>query len=453
MNSGSLRWRLMLGAAAAILVALALALFAMSLLFSRHIERALAEELERDALHVIASLSIGPDGLPDSGANLTDARYERLAGGRYWQLASPAGSTRSLSLWDETLPAPTVATATGWRVRELDGPFGQRIMLVERTVSTGGSRKPVTVQFAQDATELSTARNRFRLELGLFLVALWLMLMLAAWVQITLGLLPLRRLRTGLERMRQSPGERMDGRYPSEIEPLTSAINRLAEARERDVLRARRRAADLAHSLKTPLAAMGALSRRVRAAEQTSLADDLDRVISSAGAALEAELARSRAAAIRDGINTAQADPDEVIDRIVSVVERTERGGSLVYNIELEAGLRLPIANDDLMEVLGALIENATRFAKRQVLIRGRQTPQASELTIEDDGPGLGIPVEDALSRGGRLDESGSGNHGLGLSIARDIVDATQGSLTLSRSELGGLRVLLAWCPPPGEDR
>ena len=452
MNSGSLRWRLMLGAAVTILVTLALALFAMSLLFSRHIERALAEELERDALHVIASLSLDADGMPNSGASLTDARYERPAGGRYWQLTSPAGATRSLSLWDETLPAPTVARPAGWQVRELDGPFGQRILLVERTVSTDGSGRPITAQFAQDTAELRSARNRFRLELGLFLVALWLMLMLASWAQITLGLLPLRRLRAGLERMRQSPSERMDGRYPSEIEPLISAINRLAEARERDVVRARRRAADLAHSLKTPLAAMGALSRRVGAAEQPGLAADLDRVISSAGAALEAELARSRAAAIRDGVTPARADPNDLVDRIVSVVQRTERGESLVYDVRLEPELRLPIANDDLMEVLGALVENATRFARRQVLVSGRRTPQGDELTVEDDGPGLGISVEEALARGGRLDETGSGNHGLGLSIARDIVDATLGTLTLTRSELGGLRVSMRWDARPAGD-
>src|SRR5690606_25205109 len=167
-----------------------------------------------------------------------------------------------------------------------------------------------------------------------------------SWVQIHLGLKPLRRLRNELERMRRSPTERLDGRYPSEVKPLTSAINRLAEARERDVVRARRRAADLAHSLKTPLSAMGALRRRVRTAPQPALADDLDRVLSAAGAALEAELARSRAAAIRDRIDTSQADPVEIADRIVSVVQRTERGAGLVYAVDIEEGLRLPIAND-----------------------------------------------------------------------------------------------------------
>ena len=447
MNSGSLRWRLMLGAAVTMLATLALALFAMSLLFSRHIERRVAEDLQRDALRMVAELSFDAGGLPRSADSPSDPRYDTPAGGRYWQLSVPRGSSRSLSLWDESLPAPAAAPTREWQVREADGPFGQRVMLLERTVSVDGAGQPVTVQLAQNIADLRVARNQFRRELGLFLVALWLMLMAAAWVQIHLGLRPLGRLRQELERMRRSPSERLDGRYPSEVAPLTSAINRLAEARERDVLRARRRAADLAHSLKTPLAAMGALSRRVRAGGHAPLADDLDRVISTAGAALEAELARSRAAAIRDGINTAQADPNEIADRIIAVVQRTERGGALVYNVDMDASLRLPIANDDLMEVLGALVENATRFARRQVSRGGRATAEGVELTVEDDGPGLSISTEEALARGGRLDETGSGNHGLGLSIARDIIEATQGTLALGKSALGGLQVRLAWRP------
>lgn len=301
------------------------------------------------------------------------------------------------------------------------------------------------MQLAQNVAELRLARDQFRRELGLFLLILWLLLVAAAWVQIHLGLLPLRHVSRELERMRRSPSERMDGRYPSEVMPLTSAVNRLAEARERDVLRARRRAADLAHSLKTPLSAMGAMSRRVRAGGQDALADDLDRVIAAAGAALETELARSRAAAIRDGIEAARAEPGAVADRIIAVLQRTERGAGLVYGVEIEPGLRIPIANDDLMEALGALLENATRFARRQVLVRGAATPASVELGVEDDGPGLGVSAEEALARGGRLDEAGSGSHGLGLSIARDIIEATSGRLALGRSALGGLRVTLGW--------
>lgn len=449
MTSGSLRWRLMLGAAITMLATLTVALFAMSLLFSRHIERRVAEELQRDAMQIVSGLSIDQAGAPRSGAKVSDPRYDTPAGGRYWQLSSSKGSARSFSLWDESLPEPVDADPSKWMTREHDGPFDQRIMLLERAISIGDDDHPVMVQLAQNIADLRVARDQFRRELGLFLVTLWLMLVAAAWIQIHLGLMPLRRLRNELERMRSSPSERMDGRYPSEVMPLTSAVNRLAEARERDVVRARRRAADLAHSLKTPLSAMGAMSRRVRAAGPTALADGLDRIISSAGAALETELARSRAAAIRDEINFSQADASEIANRIISVIERTERGARLVYGVDIEADVRIPIANDDLMEVLGALTENATQFARRQVLISGGSTNEGVQLSVEDDGPGLSISAEEALARGGRLDETGSGNHGLGLSIARDIIEATSGRLALGKSGLGGLQVTLHWQTRP----
>lgn len=442
----------MLGAAVTMLATLALALFAMSLLFSRHIERRVVEDLQRDALRLVSGLHVDGAGIPQTGADVSDPRYDAPAGGRYWQLTSASGTTRSLSLWDESLPLPVDAGAGSWRTIEHEGPFGQRIMLLERIIGIEDDDRLIRVQLAQNIADLRVARDQFRRELGLFLVMLWLLLVAASWVQIHLGLKPLRRLRNELERMRRSPSERMDGRYPSEVMPLTSAVNRLAEARERDVVRARRRAADLAHSLKTPLAAMGAMSRRVRGVGQAELADDMDRVISAAGAALETELARSRAAAIRDEINVSQADAGEIADRIITVVERTDRGATLVYGVEIDADVRIPIANDDLMEVLGALIENATRFARRQVLVRGCATPSGVELAVEDDGPGLSISAEEALSRGGRLDEAGSGGHGLGLSIARDLVEATHGQLELGKSGLGGLRVALHWSLLPRPD-
>jgi signal transduction histidine kinase len=64
---------------------------------------------------------------------------------------------------------------------------------------------------------------------------------------------------------------------------------------------------------------------------------------------------------------------------------------------------------------------------------------------VEDDGPGLGsVRAGDALTRGGRLDETGPG-HGFGLAIARELVEATDGSLSIDTAELGGLRVTLGW--------
>ena len=133
--------------------------------------------------------------------------------------------------------APVSETAApGAQVEEALSALEQ-LAVKGRAPKTGYARSEFgALLFLIPLFELHAARSRL----------VMLMLMAAAWVQIHLGLKPLHRLRNELERMRRSPSERMDGRYPSEIMPLTSAVNRLAEARERDVVRdaAREKAAE-----------------------------------------------------------------------------------------------------------------------------------------------------------------------------------------------------------------
>jgi len=446
----SLRLRLLIGAAAAVFVAMLFAWVIMTVLFAHHIERRAAKELTYDAVELVARLRLGDDGAPVVDDSPHDARFEKPDSGYYWQLTTKHGALRSHSLWDESLPstdldAVRATESSGWATRFAPGPSGRRVFLVERSVRPDRSGNNVLVQVAVDEAQLEHVRREFGRELALFLVLLWAALFGAAWLQVQLGLQPLRRVREELTALRRDPTARLSAAHPVEIAPLTAAINDLAAARERDLARARRRASDLAHSLKTPLAALHAQSRRARAAGATEAADGLDRAIAAASAAVETELARSRAAAIRDTATTQQSSPQHIAERVVGVVERTETGARIVFEVDIDENLRAPIAEDDLTEILGALIENAARFARRRVRIAGNDM-RALTLSVEDDGQGLDISAETALMRGGRLDEAGTAHHGLGLAIVRDLVEATAGEIALGRSdELGGLRVALTW--------
>ncbi|KAF1716026.1 ATP-binding protein [Pseudoxanthomonas yeongjuensis] len=445
MNSGSLRWRLLLAAAIAILIAMTVSWALMGLLFSRHAQRGVVTELTREALELVAGLHLNAVGVPQLEGQASDPRFDRPSSGRYWQASTSLGAARSLSLWDETLPVPGALDARQWRTRESNGPFGQRLIIVERVVRLDPEGTPVTVQVAQNLSDLEAAARAFRRELGLFLGILWVALVAAAWLQVTLGLAPLASVSTALYSLQKNPAARLTAPHPNEVSPLVSAINTLADAREKDLVRAKRRGADLAHSLKTPLSALRAISHRARESGETTTADDLDRVIDTAGAALEAELARSRAAAIRDNRASTQCSPFDVVERIVGVLEKTDFGGDLVYSVDIAPQLKLPLTEEDLMEALGALVENASRFARRQVAVSAMRAEGHFRMLVEDDGPGLEISTEAAFMRGGRLDELGRGNHGLGLSIAKEIVEAAGGTLDLQRSVPGGLQVALSW--------
>lgn len=445
MKLSSLRWRLLFGAAAAILVALAVAWLFMTLLFERHLERRLQTEMERDGQRLAAALVLDPSGAATLTAEpLSDPRLQAPGGGFYWQLATTAGALRSRSLWDQVLPPSSSATADNWKLRRATGPFDEPVFILERMIAPDANKPAVLVQLAQDAAAVSSARDEFGRELAIFLGVLWVVLSAAAWLQVTLGLRPLAGIRSDLDRLRDSPVARLPAARLAEIKPLTDAINAMAEARERDVTRGRQRAADLAHGLKTPIAALEAQSRRARDAGATEAADGLDRVISSVRSAIEAELTRARIANVIGG-PAGRTHARSAIEKLVTVLEHTDAGEKIVFTVDVPDDLQAPLRQEDLAELLGAVLENAARYARRMVWITGASSSSSVSITVEDDGPGLAADqARRAFARGERLDEVASGS-GLGLAIANDLAEATGATVVTSASRAGGLSITFSW--------
>jgi signal transduction histidine kinase len=441
----SLRWRLLLAAASAILLALALAWLFMTLLFERHLERRLEAEMTRDALGLVSDLVFDAQGRLQLQGEPSDPRLRKPAGGYYWQVATPAGVLRSRSLWDSALPVPVAPPTVAWRLRHAAGPFGQGVAVLERQVVVDADHPAVVVQFAQDQAPLADARSEFGRELALFLAALWAVLLGAAWLQVRVGLRPLDRIRGDLARLEQSPDARLPLARLREVQPLVGSINALADARQKDLAQARRRAADLAHGLKTPLAALAAQSRRAREAGAADAADGMDQALAAVTLVVEGELARVRLSRLAHA-GGASAELQAVVERVVNVLEHTERGEALVFASEVPARLRLPMGEEHLAELFGALLENAARHARRQVWVSATTGPDGTRVLVEDDGAGMEPERIAALELDGMRADLASGHgSGLGLLIARDLVHASGGTLQFGRSPPGGLRVALEW--------
>jgi signal transduction histidine kinase len=314
------------------------------------------------------------------------------------------------------------------------GPSGKPLRSGLRCASVGDPAAPLRVRVlaALDLVAVERARDAFATELVASLLLIALGLAFAMWVQVGLGLAPLARLGAEVGEIARGARRRLGQEGPREVQALVDEVNGLLDEREKEIGRARNRAADLAHGLKTPLTALAADARLLRARGQIDVAQSLDRIGDAMHRHVERELARARS------IRHARAPESTPVAEVVDALARTlaSAGAEAVFDLRIARGARVAVERIDLMEILGNLMENASRHAATRV----RVSAAGGRFVVEDDGPGLPAESEALIrERGGRLDESGGA--GLGLAIVQDVLDAYGGAMRFSRSDLGGLRV------------
>ena len=440
MSRGSLRLRLLLAGGVGLAAAIAIAAFGLALLFERHVERRAVVELSARLDQLAAGLDIGPEGvtLPSLSA---DPLYRRPLSGAYWQVSTPTATLRSRSLWDEALDVPPRSSGDpNLRVLRLTGPRGEHLLAIERALRVGSEPTTLSVTVAMDRAELTQARRDFFGDLAPFLALIAAALLAAGWAQVTVGLRPLADIGARVAALRSGGTARLGEDFPSEVRPLAAEIDALIAAREADVVRARARAGDLAHALKTPLQALVGEAARLRAAGADAAAQGIEDVAGAIDRHVQRELARARVAG---QARAAAADPGAAINGVLSVLKRTPEGRRVAWTVTAEPGLRVRIDLADLTEALGALAENAARHARSEVVVTAGRRDGLAAITIRDDGEGAPPEaLERMRARGERLD-AGFPGQGLGLAIAADIAEAAGGALDLADGGPGLVATLL----------
>jgi signal transduction histidine kinase len=436
---GSIRFRLWSAAAISILIALAIAGFGLRYLFERHVERRIEADLSVYLDRLVATTTVAADGTLQVGNGLSDPRFEAPASGYYWQVENVATGllVRSRSLWDGILKLPRGADDGALRRVEIAGPDNTLLVAVGRTITDEGGHAFRAV-VAEDHATVTESVDAYVGELAPSLVLLSVVLLAAMFVQIGVGLAPLERLRQALRDVGAGRKSRLDADAPREVRPLADEINRLLDQQDKALARARSRATDLAHGLKTPLQVLAADIRTLRDKGDAALADEIEKSVAAIRRHTERELARAR---IAPGIATQlESRVEDVTNSVVGVVKRMPASTRLQFVVDIPSGTSMPMDEGDLTEVAGNLIENAARFARATVRIAARSTPASVTLSVSDDGPGIPAADRDAaLGRGVRLDSRGGGT-GLGLAIVADIVEAYGGRLDLADAR-PGLRV------------
>ena len=270
------------------------------------------------------------------------------------------------------------------------------------------------------------------------LLLLALLCMVAGLMQVRKGLRRFSDLREQLTAVREGKSERVEGTYPTEVQPLVNELNALLDNREQAVKRALAKAGDLAHGLKTPVAVIAHETDRIDDESATTIRQQLDRMQRQ----IDFHLAHARAAGSGATLGARSSVADSVAG-LVRTLQRLHADRNLTFDARVPAAHAVRVQREDLDEMLGNLLDNACKWARSRIAVGSMTSDSRTIITVDDDGPGLDPALRDAvLQRGVRADEAAPGS-GLGLAIVRDLAELYGGSIALEGSPLGGVSARL----------
>ncbi len=438
----SLQSRLLLTLAALLVIAAVAAGFALDSLFRNQGLRAIGDVLDAQVIALISTAEIGDDGrlVPQ---NLAEPRLATPGSGLYAEIVGTAGTWRSPStagsgLRLASMPRPGERLLEGTRLAD-----GTRVLALSLGVrwepEAGGARDYVLR--AVESLEpwyAELLRVRTGIVTGLLLLGLLLLGGLAIALRISLG--PLRRLEREIVDIEAGRRDALGDEWPRELDGVTGSLNALLVGERKRLERYRATLGNLAHSLKTPLAAMRGLVDRGETAA-AALAPQLERMQDIVRHQLK------RAVMGGAGTTLTALTVQEPLEQLRAALAKVYADKGVEAGVAVAPGTAYPIDAGDFMELAGNLMDNACKFGRRRIEVRATPLTAAAwrrpglALEVEDDGAGI-LPDERVrvLERGVRADESVSGQ-GIGLAVAREIAASYAGSLEIGESRLGGARV------------
>ncbi len=390
--------------------------------------------LHHEAETLLAALVRGANGVELDQQRLS-ASYKRPYSGAYFVVVFPEQQWRSRSSWDYHLPLPKTR---GLHAGLVDGPEAEELLVYRADFRRYGNN--IQIITAQDYTPILQSFHRWQwISAGIGMIALILLVLVQRYL-VQRALLPLEKVRVQIAQLQQGQRSLLDQPTLDELKPLVEQINHLLHHTEDTLSRSRNALGNLGHALKTPLAILFSLANRHELNAHPELRDQFRQQLQSMQERISRELGRARLAG--EVLPGAYFDCAKELPDLCSTLQQIhQRNLQLEWRAEL--GMRLPWDREDILELLGNLLDNACKWAHQKVAINIVLEHAHYVITIDDDGPGIAPELrEQVLTRGARLDEQIQG-HGLGLGIVRDIVEHCRGKLALETSPLGGLRALI----------
>ncbi|MFN0262870.1 ATP-binding protein [Tepidamorphus sp. 3E244] len=406
-----------------------------------------AKRLQSSLLNLISQADFQGDTISVAEPALADPQFRSALSGWYWQIEyTTTGEViaRSPSLAGETLRMPDTKDVPlsdeFTRRAVIPDPRGELVSAVEQRLVVGEPGTDVTFILTGSRTDLTAGIDDFRSQIVLYLSIFGIGLIAITMILGALAVRPLRRMRAALQEVVSGDRDRLEGDFPAEVTPLVNEINGLISANRRTVERARTHAGNLAHALKTPLTVL----RNEAGKRDDSLASQVREQTATMEQQISYHLDRARMAANSRVIGVA-TPVRPVLESFERAMQRIHADKGITFKVKCSNTVRFRGEKQDLEEILGNLIDNAFKWAKKRVNVKVTVEPGENHfvLAVDDDGPG--VPPEErefVFQRGNRLDEATPGS-GLGLAIVDELVTLYGGALVLLESPRGGLRVRL----------
>ncbi len=435
----SLQTRLGSGLFISLAVAFILLWLATSTTIRYLAENYIKSRLQHDSETILGSLNFNQQNLATIDKNKLNIIYQRPFSGYYFKVVTGKQQIRSRSLWDQDLAVQTLPAGEETSLHII-GPEKKPLL-----VTVTGYMKQnhtVSIAVAEDLSHIELALSDFQWKFSLVAVFVLLLLLLIQILIVRNSIRPLNKAREDLRALERGELQSLDGPVPSEISPLIKEINRLINITNQRLKRSRNALGDLAHALKKPLTVLNQLSHNTAILQQPAIKQTLDTQTQTMHQLMERVLKRARLAG--DGPTSNYFSAHKEILSLIDVLNAMYHDKNLDFITHVPENLIINYDREDMLELLGNIMENACKWAHQKTCITV-QKENGIRIIVEDDGPGANKNDLNKLTeRGTRLDETTEG-HGIGLAIAKDVIEQYHGKLQFGRSEkLGGFCVSIS---------
>ena len=453
MRVNSLSFRLTASAALVSVVLLVAAGLLLINLFTSAVERNFDARLQAVLDGLLANVEIDLNKQLKISGQIADTRFRLPLSGWYWQV-TPVDAAGKLSMVSPSLLEGRLKPKPSQMAKRdvsdiarffLNDSNGTRLRVIEQRFTLFGGGQRYSFIVAGNFDELKQEIAAFTGALIIVLSLLGAGLLAALMVQVRYGLKPLRLLRQELSEIRRGNTEHLDSEFPVEIKPVADELNLLIRSNTEIIERARTQVGNLAHALKTPLSVLANEARL----DKSKLAGKVGQQTEIMRTQVELYLDRARRAARARSIGAA-TNVSQTCDGLARTLQQINMDRGLQIEVDCPAQLKFRGEKQDFEEMLGNLMENASKWADREIIVSGFILSNTDgderkwlKISVADDGPGLPEETrQEALIRGRRLDETKPGT-GLGLSIVSETAAMYDGTISLDESKLGGLLVTL----------